>query len=71
MANSHLFRDVDLRSKRSILQEMAEQRRATIQILVDLFCENPHHQRFDDMTEAELAPLRLERLKRIENGGAA
>jgi hypothetical protein len=68
VANNRIYPDVDNRSKRAILNENEEQRRATVQILVDLFCENPHHWRFKDMTEAELADLRRERLRRIEGG---
>jgi len=35
----------------------------------ELFIADPDHKYFVDLTEAELAPLRIERINRISTGG--
>jgi len=61
--------DVDRVSKRVLVRLIQEQRQTIQNLSIELFCANPHHAAFKAYSESDLAPLRVERIRRANQGG--
>jgi len=58
-------KDLGYVSKRALVRAVAGHHRYANKLLLELFCANPDHETFNDVSEAVLAPMRIERMKRM------
>jgi len=57
--------DLGYVSKPALVRAVAGHHRYANKLLLELFCANPDHAIFKDVSEAVLAPMRVERVSRM------